>query len=60
MHLIYHLLSTTFFQEKIRANYDAILFRPEHFIDYLLSDMVGFATFEVLEIQQHKASGESI
>lgn len=43
--------------EKIRANYDAILFRPEHFIDYLLSDMVGFATFEVLEIPQHKASG---
>lgn len=43
--------------EKIRANYDAIRFRPEHFIDYLLSDMVGFATFEVLEIPQHKASG---
>ena len=47
-------------QEKIGTNYDSILFQPEHFIDYLLSDMVGFATFEVLEIQQHKASGESI
>lgn len=43
--------------EKIRSNYDAIRFRPEHFIDYLLSDSVGFATFEVLEIPQHKAAG---
>lgn len=43
--------------EKIRSNYDAIKFRPEHFVDYLLSDSVGFATFEVLEIPQHKASG---
>ena len=46
------------FQEKIRANYDAIRFRPEQFIDYLLSDMVGFVTFEVLEIPQHKAAGK--
>lgn len=45
-------------QEKIRLNYDAIKFRPEHFVDYLLSDSVGFATFEVLEIPQHKASGK--
>ena len=45
-------------QEKIRSNYDAIRFRPEHFIDYLLSDSVGFATFEVLEIPQHKAAGK--
>lgn len=43
--------------EKIRSNYDAIRFRPEQFIDYLLSDSVGFATFEVLEIPQHKAAG---
>ena len=47
-----------FSQEKIRSNYDAIRFRPEHFVDYLLSEAVGFATFEVLEIPQHKASGE--
>jgi len=45
-------------QEKIRSNYDAIRFRPEQFIDYLLSDSVGFATFEVLEIPQHKAAGK--
>lgn len=43
--------------EKIRSNYDAIKFRPEHFVDYLLSEAIGFATFEVLEISQHKASG---
>lgn len=43
--------------EKIRANYDAMRFRPEHFVDFLLSDLVGFATFEVLEIPQHKSSG---
>ncbi|KAJ7379579.1 hypothetical protein OS493_013974 [Desmophyllum pertusum] len=43
--------------EKIRSNYDTIRFRPEHFVDYLLSDMVGFASFEVLEIPQHKATG---
>ena len=46
-------------QEKIRSNYDAMRFRPEHFVDYLLSDSVGFATFEVLEIPQHKASGKN-
>lgn len=49
---------TLFSQEKIRSNYDAIKFRPEHFVDYLLSEAIGFATFEVLEIPQHKASGE--
>ena len=58
---LYHLfllLTISFFpQEKIRSNYDAIKFRPEHFIDYLLSDSVGFATFEVLETPQHKATG---
>lgn len=48
-----------FFQEKIRSIYETIRFRPEHFVDYLLSEAVGFATFEVLEIPQHKASGEN-
>lgn len=58
--LIYYLAIfwTLFSQEKIRSNYDAIKFRPEHFVDYLLSEAVGFATFEVIEIPQHKASGE--
>ena len=58
---LYHLfllITISFFpQEKIRSHYDAIKFRPEHFIDYLLSDSVGFATFEVLETPQHKATG---
>lgn len=54
MFYLFHLL-----QEKIRSNYDAMRFRPEHFVDYLLSDSVGFATFEVLEIPQHKASGKN-
>lgn len=43
--------------EKIRSNYDAIKFRPEQFVDYLLSESVGFATFEVLETPHHKSSG---
>ena len=56
--ILFLLTTISFFpQEKIRSNYDAIKFRPEHFIDYLLSDSVGFATFEVLETPQHKATG---
>ena len=53
--------SITFFahfhQEKIRANYSRIKLKPEKFIDYLLSDEVGFAAFEVLEVPQVKTQG---
>ncbi|XP_031564804.1 probable RNA methyltransferase At5g51130 [Actinia tenebrosa] len=42
---------------KIRANYDSICFRPEQFVDYLLSDEVGFVAYEVLEEPQHGAQG---
>ncbi|KAK3706421.1 hypothetical protein QZH41_018635 [Actinostola sp. cb2023] len=43
--------------EKIRANYEKISFKPEQFIDYLLSDEVGFVAYEVLEEPQHGAPG---
>lgn len=46
-----------FWQEKICANYNRIKLRPEKFIDYLLSDEVGFAAYEVLEQQQAKFQG---
>ncbi|EDO36338.1 predicted protein [Nematostella vectensis] len=43
--------------EKIRANYDSIKFKPEQFLDYLLSDEVGFAAFEVLNPQDQTQTG---
>jgi len=43
--------------QTTRSNYENIKFKPDKYIQYLLSNEVGFATSEKLGIPKHKAQG---
>ena len=45
------------FQPTTRSNFDKIKFKPDKYIQYLLSDEIGFASSEKLGIPKHKAQG---
>ena len=42
---------------KIRKNYDSIVFKPNQFVDYLMSEEVGFASYEALGVAENTSRG---
>lgn len=46
-----------FFQPKIRENYNKLELVPEKYIEYLLSEDVGFKTAEQIDVTKHEKEG---
>ena len=38
-------------------NYDSIEFKPNQFVDYLMSEEVGFASYEALGVAENTSKG---
>ncbi|XP_028393765.1 probable RNA methyltransferase Y17G7B.18 [Dendronephthya gigantea] len=43
--------------EQIRKNYNSIKFTPNQFVDYLMSEDVGFASYEALGVAENNSKG---
>ena len=47
------------FQPEIYKNFQSIQFKPEQFVEYLLSSEVGFSKSEVIAVPLHQAQGNT-
>jgi len=51
-------IASILFQPEMRENFDKMKLFPEKFIDYLLSDDIGFKSAEQMEMEnQHDKEG---